>query len=68
MRNNKMSATTHNRLQEVIRKQNLEDFDKLKWELNEKLAKLKAKDVPKAQLGILNNMFIQIINKIKQYT
>jgi len=60
-------SQTHNRLQEVIRKQNLADFDKLKWELNEKLAKLKGEQIPKVHLSSLNNMFIQILNKIKQF-
>jgi hypothetical protein len=60
-------SSTHNRLQEVIRKQNIADFNKLKWELNEKLANLEAEKIPKVHLSSLNNMFIQILNKIKQF-
>ena len=54
-------------LLEAAHKQAVEDFNKLKWEVNEKLAVLKPEDLSKPTLNILNNLFTQIINKLKQY-
>lgn len=53
-------------LQKAIYKQSIEDFNKLKWELNEKLADIDPETLSKPDVSILNNLFTQIINKLKQ--
>lgn len=60
-------TNSYKKLQEALEKQNIKDFNKLKWELNEKLSNLDPADLPRSTVSNLNNMFSQIINRLKQY-
>ena len=54
------------RLKEAAHKQAVQDFKDLKWEVNERLAKIEPNDLSTVDLSLLNNIFHQIINKLKQ--
>ena len=58
---------TTKELKAAERLQAVEDFNKLKWELNEKLANMDPEVMKTPHLSSLNNLFHTIINKLKEY-
>lgn len=49
------------------RLQAIKDFNRLKWELNERLANKDPEKMKTTHLISLNNLFHSILNRLKQY-